>query len=223
MHIAGGTIIGSFIVPENFPPDPVFAGLPPVISFAPPALRDRIVADALSAKRPICLAVTEAFAGSDVQGLRCRATPVEGGWVVNGTKKWITNGMWAHYFVVAARRTDNREMIILVVERVEGVQTKPIKTSYSSSAAGTSFITFDQVFVPSGNQLGAGHPAVNIILQNFNHERCVQLFMPTPLFVQGALRWVLAAHSIAGQRMIFEECFKLVNPVPCANISAHTC
>ncbi|KAJ7637699.1 acyl-CoA dehydrogenase/oxidase, partial [Mycena polygramma] len=165
-------------------------GLPPVISFAQPALRDRIVEDALSNKKPICLAVTEAFAGSDVQGLRCRATRTEDGWIVNGTKKWITNGMWAHYFTVACKG-DNGEIVVLIVERGEGVQTKPIKTSYSSSAAGTAFITFDNVRVPLENQLGPGQPGLNIILANFNHER-----------------WVLTAFTIAGQRAIFEECFK---------------
>ncbi|KAJ7773195.1 acyl-CoA dehydrogenase/oxidase [Mycena metata] len=172
--LAGGTIIG----------------LPPVINFAPPALRDRIVEDTLSGKKPICLAVTEAFAGSDVQGLRCRATRTADEWIVNGSKKWITNAMWAHYFTVACKG-DNGEIVILVVERGEGVETKPIRTSYSSSAAGTAYVTFDNVRVPLGNQLGAGQPGLNIILQNFNHER-----------------WVLIANTIAGQRIIFEECFK---------------
>ncbi|CAK5268552.1 unnamed protein product [Mycena citricolor] len=172
--LAGGTIIG----------------LPPVISFAKPALRDRVIADALSAKKPICLAVTEAFAGSDVQGIRCRATKTADGWIVNGTKKWITNGMWAHYFTVACRG-DNGDIVILVVERCSAVGTTPIKTSYSSGAAGTAFVTFDHVFVPEENQLGAGQPGLNIILANFNHER-----------------WALITATIAGQRIILEECFK---------------
>ncbi|KAF8206502.1 acyl-CoA dehydrogenase/oxidase, partial [Mycena galopus ATCC 62051] len=172
--LAGGTVIG----------------LPPVINFAQPALRDKIVADALSGKKPICLAVTEAFAGSDVQGLRCKATRAEDGWIVNGTKKWITNAMWAHYFTVACK-AESGEIVVLVVERGEGVVTKQIKTAYSSTSAGTAFVTFDNVRVPLENQLGAGHPGLNIILANFNHER-----------------WILTANTIGAQRLIFEECFK---------------
>ncbi|KAJ7903587.1 acyl-CoA dehydrogenase/oxidase [Mycena olivaceomarginata] len=164
--LAGGTIIGG----------PHY-GLPPVINFAQPALRERIVEDALSGK-------------NDVQGLRCRATRTQDGWIVNGTKKWITNAMWAHYFTVACK-AENGEIVVLVVERGEGVQTRPIKTAYSSSSAGTAFVTFDNVRVPLTNQLGAGQPGLNIILANFNHER-----------------WVLTAATIAGQRLIFEECFK---------------
>ncbi|KAJ6619680.1 acyl-CoA dehydrogenase [Mycena sp. CBHHK59/15] len=174
--IGGGTIIG----------------LPPVINFGEPPLRDRVVEDALSGKKPICLAVTEAFAGSDVQGIRCRAKQIEGGWIVNGSKKWITNGAWAHYFTVACK-TDNGEIIILVVERGEGVVTKLIKTSYST-AAGTAFVTFTNVQVPVGNRLGTGQPGLNIILANFNHER-----------------WVMTCASIASQRLILEECFKWVS------------
>ncbi|KAJ7494664.1 acyl-CoA dehydrogenase/oxidase [Mycena galericulata] len=165
-------------------------GLPPVIRFAQPALRDRIVEDVLSMKKPICLAVTEAFAGSDVQGLRCRATQTEDGWIVNGTKKWITNAMWAHYFTVACK-ADNGEIIVLIVERGAGVETKPIQTSYSSSSAGTAFVTFDNVRVPHANRLGAGQPGLLIILANFNHER-----------------WILVSANIAWQRLIFEECLK---------------
>ncbi|KAJ7127060.1 acyl-CoA dehydrogenase/oxidase [Mycena epipterygia] len=163
--LAGGTIIG----------------LPPIINFAQPALRDRIVAETLSGKKSLCLAVTEAFAGSDVQGLKCRATRVEGGWVVNGTKKWITNAMWAAYFTVACVDKDSGEIVVLVVERGEGVQTKPIQTSYSSSAAGTAYVTFDNVFV-------------------FSHQARTS--------TQSFFRWVLVSNSIAVQRIIFEECFK---------------
>ena len=50
--------------------------------------------DILSAKKFICLAVSEAYAGSDVFGLQTTAKKTEDGkfWIVNGTKKWITNG-----------------------------------------------------------------------------------------------------------------------------------
>jgi alkylation response protein AidB-like acyl-CoA dehydrogenase len=53
-----------------------------------------VVPEVLSGKKLICLAVTEAFAGSDVAGLKTTATKTADGkyWIVNGTKKWITNG-----------------------------------------------------------------------------------------------------------------------------------
>lgn len=72
-------------------------GLPPVLNFGSPELKARIVSEVLSAKKFICLAVSEAYAGSDVFGLQTTATKTEDGkhWIVSGTKKWITNGTFA--------------------------------------------------------------------------------------------------------------------------------
>ena len=72
-------------------------GLPPVLNFGLPELQRRIVPDIFAGKKFISLAISEAFAGSDVAGLRCTAVKSEDGkfWTVNGTKKWITNGTFS--------------------------------------------------------------------------------------------------------------------------------
>ena len=58
------------------------------------ALRERVTAEVLSGKKKMSLAITEAFAGSDVAGIKTTAELSEDGehWIINGTKKWITNG-----------------------------------------------------------------------------------------------------------------------------------
>ena len=72
-------------------------GLPPVLNFGSPELKARVVPEVLSAKKFICLAVSEAYAGSDVFGFQTTATKTEDGkhWIISGTKKWITNGTFA--------------------------------------------------------------------------------------------------------------------------------
>lgn len=69
-------------------------GLPPVLNFGSPELKARVIPEVLSGKKFICLAISEAFAGSDVMGLKTTAKKTEDGkhWIINGTKKWITNG-----------------------------------------------------------------------------------------------------------------------------------
>lgn len=69
------------------------------------AWRDKIAKEVLSGKKKICLAITEAFAGSDVAGIRTTATKTADGkhYIVNGTKKWITNGVFSDYFVTAVK------------------------------------------------------------------------------------------------------------------------
>jgi alkylation response protein AidB-like acyl-CoA dehydrogenase len=69
-------------------------GLPPILNYANDKLKKEIVGPVLEGKKFISLAISEAFAGSDVAGLRCTATKTPDGkhYIVNGTKKWITNG-----------------------------------------------------------------------------------------------------------------------------------
>lgn len=60
------------------------------------AWKKKISQEVLSGKKKICLAITEAFAGSDVAGIRTTAEKTKDGkhYIVNGTKKWITNGVF---------------------------------------------------------------------------------------------------------------------------------
>jgi len=66
-------------------------GLPPILNFGSDELKARIVPDVLSAKKVICLAISEAQAGSDVLGMKTTATKSEDGkhWIVNGTRSTI--------------------------------------------------------------------------------------------------------------------------------------
>ena len=72
-------------------------GLPPVMNFGSEELKQKVLPEVLAAKKFICLAISEAHAGSDVFGLQTYAKKTEDGkhWIINGTKKWITGGMYA--------------------------------------------------------------------------------------------------------------------------------
>lgn len=146
-------------------------GLTAVLNFCKdPAFKEKIADEVFSGRKKISLAITEAFAGSDVAGIRTTATKTPDGrhYVVNGTKKWITNGVFSDYFVTGVRTEGG--LSVLLIPRGEGVETKAIKTSYSP-AAGTAFITFDNVKVPRENLLGEENKGIYVILSNFNHER----------------------------------------------------
>lgn len=62
-------------------------GLPPVLNFGSKAIKEKVVPDVLSGKKLICLAISEAFAGSDVAGLKTTARKTEDGkhWIINGS------------------------------------------------------------------------------------------------------------------------------------------
>jgi acyl-CoA dehydrogenase len=79
---------------------PGFAyGIPPILSFGSEELKEKFLPELLTGKKRCCIAITEPHAGSDVAGIRTTARKSEDGkfYVVNGEKKWITNGIWSDY------------------------------------------------------------------------------------------------------------------------------
>lgn len=165
-----------------------------VMQFAnDPVLKNQVQQECLSGQKTICLAVSEAFAGSDVANMRTVAEKSADGkfYIVNGTKKWITNGTWCDYFVTGVRTGNG--LSVLLIHRGEGVETRPIKTAYSA-AAGTAFVTFDNVKVPARNLLGQEGKGLYVILKNFNHER-----------------WMVTCAGVRMSRIVVEECLKWSN------------
>jgi alkylation response protein AidB-like acyl-CoA dehydrogenase len=107
-------------------------GLPPVIKFGDKQLRDRIVGPCLNGEKFICLAITEPSAGSDVAGIQTTAVKTPDGkhYIVNGLKKWITNGIFSDYFTTAVRTggKGHSGISMLVIERKSaGVSTRKMK------------------------------------------------------------------------------------------------
>jgi alkylation response protein AidB-like acyl-CoA dehydrogenase len=129
-------------------------------------LKQRLAEEVLSGKKKMCLAITEAFAGSDVAGLRTTATKTPDGkhYIVRGTKKWITNGMWCDYFVTGCKT--EKGFSVVLIERDENVETKLIKTSYSTTA-GTAFVEFNDVKVPVENLLGKEDNGFTVISTSY--------------------------------------------------------
>jgi alkylation response protein AidB-like acyl-CoA dehydrogenase len=80
-------------------------GLPPILHFGSDYLKQKVARKCLEGEEFICLAITEPYAGSDVANIRTTAVKDPSGdfYVVNGEKKWITNGIFADYFTVAVR------------------------------------------------------------------------------------------------------------------------
>jgi acyl-CoA dehydrogenase len=76
---------------------------PPIARFGTPEQRERWLEPAIRGKKIGALAITEPDAGSDVAGIRTRAARVDGGWIVNGAKTYITNGVRADFYVTAVR------------------------------------------------------------------------------------------------------------------------
>ena len=150
-------------------------GCPPLVKFGQKKLVDRILPGILSGDKRICLAITEPDAGSDVANLTCEAKLSEDGkhFIVNGEKKWITNGIWCDYFTTAVRTGGpgmNGVSLLLIERDMGGVSTRRMDCQGVWSS-GTTYITFEDVKVPVENVLGKKDKGFRVIMTNFNHER----------------------------------------------------
>ena len=102
------------------------------------------------------LTVTDA--GSDVANLGCEAKLSEDGkhYIVNGEKKWITNGIWSDYFTTAVRTGGegmNGVSVLLIERSAGGVSTRKMDCQGVWSS-GTTYVTFEDVKVPVENLIG---------------------------------------------------------------------
>jgi alkylation response protein AidB-like acyl-CoA dehydrogenase len=150
-------------------------GCPPLVKYGKKPLVDRILPGILAGDKRICLAITEPDAGSDVANLTCEAKLSEDGkhYIVNGEKKWITNGVWSDYFTTAVRTGGpgmNGISVLLIEREAGGVQTRRMDCQGVWSS-GTTYVTFEDVKVPVENLIGKENQGFKVIMTNFNHER----------------------------------------------------
>ncbi|WP_025743949.1 acyl-CoA dehydrogenase family protein [Aquimarina pacifica] len=123
-----------------------------------------------------CLCITEPFGGSDVAGMRTTAVKKGDFYVINGSKTFITNGVYSDYLVVAAKTTPelgNKGISIFVIDReTEGVSaTKLDKLGWRASDTGE--IAFDNVKIPAQNIMGDEGKGFGYIMQHFALERLI--------------------------------------------------
>ncbi|EPE34565.1 Acyl-CoA dehydrogenase NM [Glarea lozoyensis ATCC 20868] len=151
-------------------------GLPPILKFGSQELQERFVPDIITGRKRSCIAITEPGYGSDVSNITTTAKRSEDGkfFIVNGTKKWITNGLWSDYASMAVRTggpgPSGLSMLVVPLLNTPGVRMRRIKVGGQTSA-GTTFIELDDVKVPISNLIGKEGMGMIYVMQNFNHER----------------------------------------------------
>lgn len=123
-----------------------------------------------------CLCISEPFGGSDVAGMRTTAVKKDDTYVINGSKTFITNGIYSDYLVVAAKtnlQEKHKGMSIFIVDRdTPGISaTKLDKLGWRASD--TAEIAFDNVVIPAENLMGEEGKGFPYIMQHFALERLI--------------------------------------------------
>ncbi|KAG0123979.1 acyl-CoA dehydrogenase/oxidase [Tuber indicum] len=130
-------------------------GVPPILKFGSKQLQERFIPDLLMGRARSCIAITEPGTGSDVAGIERTAVKSADGkeYIVNGSKKWITNGIWADFATTAVRTGGPWPSVVMGL-----------------AASGTTYIEFDDTHVLVENLIGIEGMGIRCIMTNFNHE-----------------------------------------------------
>jgi acyl-CoA dehydrogenase len=165
---------------------------PPIWKFGTSEQKQRWLSPAIRGELIGALGITEPGAGSDVASISTRAERHDGGYVVNGGKTFITNGVRADFLVCAVKTTQeggHGGISFLVLEReMPGYEVagKLEKMGWHSSDTGE--LSFTDVEVPAENLLGRENEGFKLIMANFQWERLT-----------------MALGAVGGMQRVFEE------------------
>lgn len=191
-----------------------------LLRFGTEAQRERYIPGITRGETYFSIGMSEPNSGSDLASVRTSARPVDGGWVVNGTKLWSTDAHRNHFMIALVRTeppSDNRHAglsQIIVDLKNDGVRIRPIR----NIAGGEDFneVVFEDTFVPADRVVGAPGNGWKQVTSELAYERsgperflsAFRVFVelvraagaqPTP--AQAALIGRLASHIMTLRRM----------------------
>lgn len=150
--LAAGAPVGAHWVAER-------QSGPQLMRFAPDTLAPRIVPRIARGEVFFCIGMSEPDSGSDLASIRTKATRQGDGWVINGRKVWTSGAHRAHYMIALVRtgeKTENRHggmSQFLVDMTTPGLTVRPIVNQLGEHDFNE--VTFDDVWVPAENLIGA--------------------------------------------------------------------
>ncbi len=141
------------------------------------AQKQRYLPDLVAGRQIGALAMSEAGSGSDVVSMRLAAIEAGDGYILNGTKMWITNGPNADVLVVYAKTSPEKKQqgitAFLVEKTFAGFTTSPKLDKFGMRGSPTCELVFTDCRVPKGNILGQVDKGVDILMSGLNYERLV--------------------------------------------------
>jgi len=170
-------------------------GLPPIVKWARPEVRDRVVPQVLSGEKISALAVTEPGGGSDVANLQTRAVRDGDCYRVSGSKTFITSGVRADFYTVAVRTGApgfGGISLLLIEKGTPGFTVGRSLKKMGWWASDTAELFFDDCRVPLGNLIGAENMGFACIMGNFQSERlalALMANMTSQLALEQSLKW----------------------------------
>lgn len=148
----------------------------PVLKFGTEEQKERFLTPCASGESVGCYALTEADAGSDPAAMRTTAVLDGDSWVINGEKKFITNGNIADYCVFAAITDRSKgykgiSQFVCDVRETPGFKVGRVEEKLGINASGTAELVFEEARIPKGNILGEPGAGLRQMLETLDSGR----------------------------------------------------
>ncbi len=148
---------------------------PPIFKFGTPEQHEKYLKPALKGEKIAAIGITEPNHGSDVQSIQTKAKRVDDGWVINGTKTFITNGTRADFVTLVVRTNDKpgaKGISLFIVETdLPGFSVGKRLDKVGMRSSDTVEMIFDNVKVPEENLLGVEGEGFKQIMWQLQGER----------------------------------------------------
>ncbi len=147
-----------------------------LIKEASPELKEQYLLPSIEGEKIGCLCITEPSCGSDVAGMQTTAVKKGDTYVINGSKTFITNGLYSDYLIVTAKTQPEKKhhgiSIFLVDRKTEGITASKLD-KLGWRASDTAEIGFDNVIIPAKNLMSEEGKGFSYIMQHFALERLI--------------------------------------------------
>jgi isovaleryl-CoA dehydrogenase len=143
--------------------------------WASPEQKEKYLPKLISGEHVGSLAMSEAGAGSDVVSMKLRADEVDGGYILNGTKFWITNAAYADTLVVYAKTGEgSRGITTFIIEKgMAGFSIGQKIDKMGMRGSPTAELVFNDCHVPDENVMGPLNGGVGVLMSGLDYERTV--------------------------------------------------
>ena len=147
----------------------------PILDWGSDLQKEKYLKPMAQGKKLGCFALSEPGHGSDPAGLKCRATRVDGGYKISGSKNWITNGKEADFCILFATVNPELKQIgvtaFIVDTKSPGFTVAKLEDKLGICASSTAALFFDEVFVPEECLLGKEGQGLKIALHTLDGGR----------------------------------------------------
>lgn len=131
-----------------------WAATEPIFRFGAPDLIEEVIPECATGKKKASWCMTEPRGGSDLAGLVTRAEPKGNGWVLNGTKRFISGATWSDWYLILARTGDNQHGLFVTHKGEPGLSFGKLETKMGVRGSPTADVILEDCFIPANRVVG---------------------------------------------------------------------